>query len=175
MSFAKDILSCRRGFVLTLLIVICLFFISQVAKAQEPPPRPIKVTVTAQALSFGAFTLGVAGGTVTISSTGSRSSTGDVILLGLGFSFSTALYEIVANRGTLISLIFINPVTLTGSPGGTLTLNINSSDPVSPFVTTVPYPTPTLLNVGGTLTVANFLANPPGSYSGTFDITFVQE
>jgi hypothetical protein len=175
MRFAKHIFISMKGFVLTLLTLICLLFISPIAKAQEPPPRPIKVTVTAQSLSFGAFTLGVAGGTVTISSTGSRSSTGDIVLLGLGYSFSTALYQIVANPGTLISLIFNNPVTLTGSPGGTLTLNINSSDPVSPFVTTLPYPTPTSLNVGGTLTVGNLLANPPGSYTGTFDITFVQE
>ena len=165
----------RTGFIFTVSTVILLLFLSPGAKAQEPPPRPIKVTVTAQSLSFGAFTLGTVGGTVTISSTGSRSSTGDIVLLGLGYSFTTALYQIVANPGTLISLIFNNPVTLTGTPGGTLTLNIDSSDPVSPFVTTVPYPTPTSLNVGGTLSVSNLLANPPGSYSGTFDITFVQE
>jgi hypothetical protein len=175
MRFAKEIYLSRIRFVVTLLTAILLILLSQVATSQEPPPRPIKVTVTAQSLSFGAFTLGSFGGTVTISSTGTRSSTGDVILLGLGYPFSTALYEIVGNPGTVISLIFNNPVTLTGIPGGTLTLNINSSNPASPFVTTVPYPTPTLLNVGGTLTVGNLLANPPGSYSGTFDVTFVQE
>jgi hypothetical protein len=31
------------------------------------------------------------------------------------------------------------------------------------------------MNIGGTLTVGNSASNPPGSYSGTFDITFIQE
>ncbi len=158
-------------FVQVLLVLSLLSTLS----AQEPPPRPIVVTVTAQTLSFGAFTHGAGGGTVTISSTGTRSSTGDVILLSLGYTFSTTLYEIVANPGTVISLLNGPDVVLSGSNGGSITLAIGSSDPVSPFVTTAIPPSPNYLNVGGTVTIGNSASNPPGSYSGTYNITFIQE
>ncbi len=144
--------------------------------AQEPPPRPITVTVTAQSLSFGAFTLGGVGGTITVDPDGSRSSSGDVIPLAIaGYSFSAALYEIDANPGTLINIMNGPDVILTGIPGGTMTLTIGSCSPASPFVTTAIPPATTSLYVGGTLTVGNTISNPPGSYSGSFNITFVQE
>jgi hypothetical protein len=143
--------------------------------AQEPPPRPITITVTSQVLSFGAFTQGAVGGTVTISAAGARSSTGDIILLNLGFSFSTALYQIVGQPGTLVSLLNGPDVSLPGSGGGSMLLHIGSSNPASPFVIITVPPAFTTLNVGGVLTVSNPAANPPGNYSGTFNITFIQE
>jgi len=142
--------------------------------AQEPPPRPVVVTVT-QNLGFGAFTQGAAGGSVTVSSGSLRSSTGDVILLGLGFPFSAAVYQLVANQGTVISLLNGPDVLLPGSGGGSMTLHIGSSNPLSPFVMTTIPPAFTLLSIGGTLTVSNPASNPPGNYSGTFNITFIQE
>jgi hypothetical protein len=154
--------------------LLCIF-ISVPVKAQEPPPRPIVVTVTAQSLSFGAFTLGAAGGTVAVDPAGSRSSSGDVILLGMGYSFSPAWLEIDANPGTLITILNGPPVTLTGSNGGLLTLTIGSCSPASPFVTTAVPPATTPFYVGGTITVGNISANPTGSYNGSFNITFVQE
>lgn len=157
------------------LLTFLLFLSIPILKSQEPPPRPIIVTVTAQTLSFGAFAHGASGGTVTISSGGMRSSTGDVVLLGLGYPFSTTLYEIVGNPGTVVSLLNGSDVLLPGSNGGSITLTIGASDPVSPFVITTVYPTPDYLNIGGTITIGNTIANPPGSYSGTYDITFIQE
>ena len=155
-------------------LVILLIPLIQELKAQEPPPRPVVVTV-AQNLGFGAFTQGIAGGTVTINSGGSRLSTGDVILLNLGYAFSTAQYTVVANPGTVISLLNGPDVSLPGSNGGSMTLHIGDSNPVSPFVISTIPPDYTLLYVGGRLTVGNPLTNPPGSYSGTFNITFLQE
>jgi hypothetical protein len=142
---------------------------------QEPPPRPITITVTAQGLSFGAFSQGAAGGTVTISSAGVRSATGDVILLGLGYTFSTALYELVGNPGTVVSILNGPDVALPRGGGGFMMLHIGASNPASPFVINTVPPAFTQLNIGGTLTVSNPAANPPGSYTGTFDITFIQE
>jgi Domain of unknown function (DUF4402) len=174
MSFSDRIymthLQCR-----SILAGVVFLIIHLSLAAQEPPPRPITVTATGQALSFGAFSQGAVGGTVTITSVGSRSSTGDVVLLNLGYSFSTALYQIVANRGTVISLLNGPDVSLPGSNGGSMTLHIGNSSPASPFVTTVVPPIPTLLNVGGVLTVGSPLSNPPGSYNGSFNITFIQE
>jgi hypothetical protein len=160
---------------LPVLIIMLFFAALQEINGQEPPPRPVQVTVTAQTLSFGAFTHGVAGGTVVISSGGIRSATGDVILLNLGFSYSTALYQLVGNAGTVISILNGPDVSLPGSNGGSITLHIGASSPASPFVISTVPPAYTLLNIGGTLTIGNSGSNPPGSYSGTFNITFIQE
>jgi hypothetical protein len=118
--------------------------------------------------------MGAVGGTVTVSPASFRSSTGDVILLSMG-SFSAARFEILSNPGTLISILNGPDVVLPGSNGGSLLLTIGSSDPVSPFVTNVIPPVTTDLLIGGTLTVSNIAANPAGSYSGTFQLTFIQE
>ena len=64
---------------------LIILVLSIPVRAQEHPPKPIKVT-TFQNLSFGAFFQGVAGGTVIIYANGSRSVTGDIIQASLGFS-----------------------------------------------------------------------------------------
>lgn len=156
-------------FILSVILFFACFFVSL---AQEPPPHPINVTWTGQNLSFGAFYIVAVGGSVTINSDGSRAFSGDVVLLGLGIPFSTALYRITGHRGTVVSLLNGPDVFLNGSGGGSMRLHIGASNPVSPFVLSGP---PLMLNVGGTLTVGNSGSNPPGNYSGTFDMTFVQE
>lgn len=138
---------------------------------QEPPPRPINLTLQ-QDLGFGAFYHYMAGGTVTINPDGSRQATGDVVLMDLGISWSASRFRIIGAPGTVISLLNGPDVLLSGSNGGSLTLQVGSSNPPSPLVLT---PGPLLLYVGGTITVGNPAANPPGNYSGTFEITFIQE
>ncbi len=156
--------------------VVVLFFIQSAAIAQEDPPRPISLYVyPAQGLMFGAIVQGTTGGTVTVYPDGSRSSTGDVTLISLGITYSPALFGIEANPGTLISILNGPDATLTGSNGGTMILQIGSSDPVSPFVCTLPRPARNLVWIGGTLIVGTPLASPSGSYSGSFSITFMQE
>jgi hypothetical protein len=155
--------------------VVLMYSVSLELKAQEPPPRPILIDVTAQGLSFGAFYHGAGGGTVIITPAGSRSATGDVVLLSLGIPFSAALFEVHANPGTVISILNGPDAILTGIPSGTMTIHIGSSDPSSPFVSNVNYSIAIPLYIGGTLTVGNSAANPPGSYMGTFDITLVRE
>jgi hypothetical protein len=174
MRFVKAIYFCRKRLILNVFPIILLLILSLQALAQSgppDPPRPIKVTKT-QDLSFGAFYQGGAGGTVTILSNGTRSAGGSVVLFGVGGL--QAVFSIVANRGTIIS--FLKPTsTLNDGSGHTLSLQIDTTNPASPFVTTNNYPTPTTVSMGGILTIGTPLANPPGSYSGTFDITFVQQ
>jgi hypothetical protein len=93
----------------------------------------------------------------------------------MGFIFTPAMFYIRANPGTVITLLVNPPVTLTGSGGGTLSLQIGSTLPAMPFVTSVPWQQQTTLLVGGTLTIGDIVANPPGNYTGTFAITLVQQ
>lgn len=162
----------------TLLLLSLLLLVHTAASAQQPPapPKPVAVYVNpAQGLSFGAFYQGNAGGSVIVYPDGSRSVTGDVLQATLGFTFSPALFEVDANPGTLISILNGPDVMLTGSNGGSMTLHIGSASPGSPFVTTAVPPARTVVSIGGTLTVGSPLANPAGSYSGTFSVTFIQE
>lgn len=153
-----------------------IFFVNVTSQAQEQPPRPIAIYVSpVQSLSFGAIIQGPTGGSVIVYPNGTRSSTGDIVLGDFGYSYSPALIEIEANYGTLISILNGPDVILTGSNGGTMTMEIGSSDPVSPLVITVNYPTRTYVRIGGTLNVGGPLTNPEGSYSGSFMVTFIQE
>ncbi|WP_165806675.1 DUF4402 domain-containing protein [Chitinophaga parva] len=144
--------------------------------AQEPPPQPIAVYVNpAQGLIFGAFFQGSSGGTVIIYPDGSRSVTGSVVQANLGYPFSPAIFEIEANRGTLISILNGPDVTLTGSNGGSISLHVGAASTGSSFITTATPPARNLVRIGGTLTVGSPPANPSGAYSGVFTVTFIQE
>ena len=168
------ILSIKR--ILLAIIIMSVTGIINESLAQQMPPRPVIVTVNpSQPLAFGAFALSLSGGTVTVNTDGSRSYTGNIFLIGMGYPYSPAMFYIRANPGTIISLLNPAPSILTGSGGGSMTLTIDSTDPTTPFVTTVPWTELTTVLVGGTLTVGSLASNPPGSYTGTFNIIFVQE
>jgi len=160
---------------LILLIPAFMILCAQEIKSQEAPPRPIRINATAQILSFGAFYQGAGGGTVTVDPAGSRSATGDVVLLGLGYIPSAAMFEVHAHPGTVISILNGPDVSLLGTPLGSMTLHIGSSNPTSPFVSNVKFNVAIPLYIGGILTVGNPAANPPGSYTGSFEITIVRE
>lgn len=148
----------------------------QPVQGQEPPPRPLAIYVNpAQGLLFGAFFQGVSGGSVIIYPDGSRSVTGSTIQANLGYLFSPAIFEVDANPGTLISILNGPDVLLSGSNGGSLLLHIGTASTGSPFITTAIPPARTQVRIGGTLTVGSPLANPSGTYSGLFSITFIQE
>lgn len=158
------------------LVSILLFSLAVPVKAQEPPPRPVIITANlSQPLAFGAFSPGAAGGTITVAPNGNRSATGDIVLLSLGYVYTPAMFYVRANLGTVLSVLVSPPVTLTGSGGGTLTLQVAGSLPSSPFVTTLPWPQQTTVLVGGTLTIGNIASNPPGNYTGNFSITLIRE
>ena len=161
---------------LTLLATALLLCIAVPVQAQEPPPRPVILTANpSQPLAFGAFTPGASGGTVTISPNGTRSAGGSVVLLSLGYVYTPAMFYVRANMGTVLSVLVTPPAILTGSGGGTLTLQVAGSLPASPFVTTLPWPQYTTLLLGGTLTIGNIASNPPGTYTGTYSVTLIRE
>jgi hypothetical protein len=161
-----------NNLIISLLLLTCSFTII----AQPPPPRPITIYVNpAQGLIFGAFFQGPAGGTVIVYPDGSRSVTGSLVQANLGYPFSPAIFEVDANPGTLISIMNGPDVTLTGSNGGSIRLHIGAASTGAQFTTIVAPPGRTQVRVGGTITIGNALANPSGSYSGSFSVTFIQQ
>jgi hypothetical protein len=92
----------------------------------------------------------------------------------MGYPYSPSRYNINSNAGTVISILNGPDVQLAWS-GYSMNLHIGTSLPASPFVNTNPYSVPTELTVGGTLTVGNSISNPPGTYTGSFNITLVVE
>ena len=164
-------LHCR----LLLITIIAFVVIPASLFAQELPPRPMLLT-TFQNLSFGAFINGNGGGTVTINPEGSRTSSGDIYLVNMGESFYPAIFEVEALPGNIIHVNLPVYATLSGPAGKSpLSVEINSSLPVSPFVNTTNPPYRTQVRVGGTLTVGNSSSSPSGNYIGSFSITFIQE
>ncbi|RFS19490.1 DUF4402 domain-containing protein [Chitinophaga silvatica] len=156
--------------------VIITMLLSQLVYAQQQPPRPITVYANpSQGLGFGAFFLGASGGTVILYPNGSRTATGSVVLANMGYPFSPAMFEVTANVGTVVSILNGPDVLLTGSNGGSISLHIGNASTGSSFITTATAPATNNVLIGGTLTVGNALANPPGNYSGIFSVTFIQE
>jgi Domain of unknown function (DUF4402) len=140
------------------------------------PTRSIEVNAT-QSLQFGTFAVtGGAGGSVIVSYDGVRTVTGSIALLAVAPYAQPAIFEIKLLQGRNINIGFSASTSLTGSDGGTLTLNIGPTDK---GITNANFPTnnsrdfTTLLRVGGTLDIPSGAI--PGSYTGTFFITFNQE
>jgi len=167
----------KQWLIKTLLVTLLGFMsVCSFAQTDSLPGDPGAIIVyTVQNISFGAFTGGSSGGTVIISTSGTRSVTGDVVALNLGTSYFQSIFEIDAPQGTIISITNGPNAVLTGSNGGTMSMLIGTSNPASPLITTAIQPLRTAVSIGGTLTVGNAAANPPGAYNGTFYITFNHE
>lgn len=171
----------KKQWIIKTLLVMVLGFISicsfaQIDPTDSIPGDPGALSVyTIQNMSFGAFSNGGTGGTVIISTNGTRSVTGNVVPLNLGTTYFQAIFDIDAPIGSIVSILNGSDATLTGSNGGSMSMHISDSDPPSPFIIIVSQPTRTQVSIGGTLTVGSPVANPPGTYNGTFYITFNQE
>lgn len=167
-----------RSFSLSVLVLfilygnLCNFVFAQ--GSPFPPPREIRVFAT-QELGFGGFYTGSAGGSLIISPSGSRSSTGTVVLAGGPGQPAVFIVELLPGR--LVN-IMISPqtTTLTRINGGeTMTMTIGPTDKGLSFVTSAGHPFRTPVQIGGTLHVGSIASNPAGEYSGTFSVTFIQE
>jgi hypothetical protein len=157
----------------TILMILCFLSLSfgsselfAQAGSPEKPPRPMSVS-SLQSLSFGTFTSGI-GGTVTIDAWGVRTVSG-VIALG-SITYCPAVFLIDGEPGTLVRWIG-SDATLTNGTGGIMTLHIDNSQ--NAYVAALSSSGDIRISIGGTLSVGAL--TPPGNYTGTFSITFIQE
>lgn len=166
----------KKSFQLSFLPLLFISFFSVSCFGQENPPIPVNVEVnTARWLNFGAFTTGTAGGTVVVDFSGNRTATSDVTLLNMGSTPSSAMFDVRAIPGTVIYISAPTNVELTGTNGGVIYLDIDSFSTGQTFIHTGNANTPTSVEVGGTLRVSDPGSNPPGSYNGTFTLTFINQ
>ena len=158
-----------------LLLFPVIFFCIQIPAQNTPFPPPNQMQVySIQQLEFGSFSTGASGGMVVISPQGVRTPSGSVILMGS--SFNQAIFEIQLIPGRLVDVIMGPQIQLTRiGGGGSMNMQVGPSDRGTSFITNGGHPFMNTVNVGGTLYVGNSTANPPGSYEGTFSVTFIQE
>jgi hypothetical protein len=143
---------------------------------------PCSITVNAaQSLSFGSFSLlnsGSNGGTVTVGWDGSRTSTGDVILLSGSEAVSPAIFDLELCPGRDVTITYPPTTMLTSSNGNSVILKIGPtefgesgatihSSENNGFITQ--------LRVGGTLIIGPNNSNPGGAYNISFNIEFNQQ
>ena len=162
-----------KGLHITILICICGY-----AASAQPvlPQRTITITPM-QGIHFGTFCLtGSAGGSVTVGWDGSRTCSGSVAALSLAPAAHEAIFAIKLCEGRQVSITFDAATTLTGSNGGSLTLDMGPTEKGgngASFSTNSDCNFITPLRMGGTLHIPGTAI--PGTYSGTFAITFNQE
>ncbi|MDP2234821.1 MAG: DUF4402 domain-containing protein [Bacteroidales bacterium] len=163
-----------KGLLKFLFLLTVLLFSVNISYAQpELPPRSVTIAAT-QAIDFGRFCVTGSGGTITLGWDGSRISTGGIALISSPTA-QPAIFEIKLCQGRNVTITYASTATLTGSNGGTLTLDIG---PTEKGVSGSSFPTNgdcnfiTPLRVGGTLHIPG--TTVPGIYTGSFDITFTQ-
>jgi hypothetical protein len=130
---------------------------------------------TVQGFDFGSFYQGNTGGTINVSTEGTRTTSGDIILIKNWLPALPAIFEITAPQGTSVSILMGSDSNLSGSNGGTISLHLSGTDLQSPFLTSAVEPARTRIKVAGKLIIGNRMASPPGLYQGTCSITFNQE
>lgn len=162
-----------KSLFLTMIFVVCVSF----SFAQPAlPQRTLTVTPT-QAIQFGTFCItGGAGGTVTVGWDGNRTSSGNIVLLAMAPTAQPAIFEIKLCQGRNVNISFAATTSLTGSAGGSITLDIGPTEKGPngcSFSTNNDCNFITPLRVGGTLHIPG--SAPPGTYTGSFNITFNQE
>lgn len=165
------------------LLLLTISIVNGQNNAPPLPQRTATATVT-QHLSFGDISLDAtsAGGTVTVDYTGSRSSTGDVYLLNLGYPVEQAILEFHLCPGRSVKVLF-NPLVQLTHGSYSMNMAIDRLRIGTTLITTSGQSffsnkgcnDTHYIEVGGTLTLGNLMTNPPGEYTGSFSVTLAQE
>lgn len=166
----------NRLYIKLLFSIIILFLYAGVSFAQPLlPDRTLTVSAT-QPLYFGKFyDIGSGGGTVSINWQGIRTTTGGIIAVSSSVA-RPALFDIQLCQGRNVTITFAPTISLIGSNGGVLTLDVGPTEKGvsgTTFAVENNCNFVTILRVGGTLHIpGNSL---PGNYTGSFEISFDQQ
>ena len=162
-----------KSLLLTILICICG---SSTFSQPVFPQRTITITPT-QDIHFGTFCkIGNSGGTVIVGYDGTRTCTGDIAPVNIAPTAHEAIFAIKLCQGRNVTITFDATTILTGSEGGTFTLDLGPTEKGgngASFSTNSDCNFITPLRMGGTLEVPGTAI--PGIYSGSFAITFNQQ
>lgn len=163
---------------LLLIVLASLYFLQgkcqQVALSITASGTALKVTVR-QEISFGAFTQGASGGSITISPEGTRIASGTVVPLNFGSTYLPLILEIEGPKGSIVSMLTDETTLLTGSNGGVMKLKLRRSNPMMPFIISEDALAKSVIKLGAELVAGNLIESPPGNYSGSLHISFVVE
>jgi len=178
-----------KRLLLSFCLFICTLVICNPANAQfkpltpgkgvslEKPPRPIYIKVsTAQHLNFGTIIPVTTGGELIVDYKGIPSILSGDLLLIHTYDCKPALFIVDAEPGVLINIFYPNPISALANGGHSMKLTLGlpyiDDQPGYQFITNKQF---TNVYIGGTLKVGSISDNPSGSYSGTFQVTFIQQ
>jgi hypothetical protein len=162
----------------TLLILTVILFVCRInAYTQSAVPAETIAATTVQTIHFGAFCItGNSGGTITVSYDGTRTATGDIVLLSANPAANAAVFELNLHPGKRVTIATDETAQLNGTKGSSMRIDIGPTDKGpngSSFMASIDGNPVTFLRVGGTLHIpANCRA---GSYSGAFNVSFKEE
>jgi Domain of unknown function (DUF4402) len=153
------------------------FLCHNLAVAQAAEPAYNNTVTATQPIQFGAFCVtGSSGGTITVAYDGTRTSTGDIVLLPTSPLALPATFELKLSSGKNISIQADATTIVSGSNGTRLRMDIGPTEKGpngSVFRTDASGNSLTVLHVGGTLHIPG--NSGPGNYSGVFNISFKEE
>lgn len=155
-----------------LLLASVFIFCIAISRAQPALPQRTVTVEPTQVLDFGTFYV-TSAGTITVHWDGTVTTTGGVVSIHTA-SVKPAIFEVKLCQGRKVTITYAPTTISNGAPslvlnvgptekgpsGATFDVNNNCN-----FITT--------LRVGGTLVVPG--GSPPGTYTGSFPMTFTQE
>jgi hypothetical protein len=165
-----------RGYRVFLVMAFFMaFFIRLHGQTPSSPPNRLQVYLV-QDLSFGSFFTGSSGGAVVITPEGNRTVSGTVIALP-NSPGTPAIFEVRLIPNRMVHISFPSSATFC-RVGGRETMTVTgftSDKPGNSFVTGSGQSFINTVRVGATLNAGNTADHPPGNYTGSFTVTFIEE
>ena len=165
----------HKNITLTYCFTIMLLFVFNVSDAQPELPQRSNTLRAKQSIHFGSFCItGAGGGTVSVGYDGSRTATGNIVLLNIPPYATPAIFEIKLGRNSTVGINYEPPYIMLTGNSGSISLVIGPTDKGSDGASfAINANIVSQLKVGGILTVTG--TSPPGYYSGNFAIRFTQQ
>lgn len=170
MKIASFKISILRSLAVTVVFIACF----NTTYAQPDLPQRVITVQATQTIDFGTF-YAASSGTITVNWDGSSSTTGGVVSLSSSTQ-TPSIFEIKLCQGRNVTISYDPTITMTGSNGGSLVLDVGPTEKGvsgSTFEVNNDCNFITILRVGGTLNVP--FGSIPGVYTGIFTMTFTQE